>query len=427
VRYAIANTPYEGNFGFLRQAARACILERKISVENNYSSLGQGVAALACFGISKIFPVFDSANSWQVLLGKTTHLLQVHALKDISLSIPKGQIVGILGRNGSGKSTLLRVLAGNYQPTSGRVVTNGSLSGLFELGGLGNVYLKGTDYARRVLTLQGAKKSELQTLIADIRDFSELGESFEQSIHTYSSGMEARLYFATATALQYDIYLIDEALSVGDEHFQNKCWQRIRERLTKGASGIIVTHDWTAVLKLCETAHIMNKGQIISSGNSEDVVRKYLDLSTEDFLSGVKFDPQLPTNWTVQSGEDTELLIPIDVTELVSMEFAYSIESLVIGVGWEAMLLSNYYTFTPTRLGKNIIKLNIPRFPLAIGHYYFAIFLATTPKATDSEPRRAYDARGWTYGNRLDLIVEGASDKNVTQLPMEWKQLEVVH
>ena len=404
----------------------AYIVERKTKVETGHSNSGQGIAALSCFGVSKIFPVFDHGNTWQLLLGKTTHSQQVTALKDISLSVPKGQIVGILGRNGSGKSTLLRVIAGTYQASSGQVFTNGTLSGLFELGGLGNVYLTGADYARRVLTLQGANKSDLATLITEIKEFSELGNNFERSIHTYSSGMAARLYFATATALKYDIYLIDEALSVGDEHFQNKCWQRMRELLTQGASGILVTHDWTAVLKLCQTAHIMSRGHILASGNSEYIVRKYLDINTDDFLAGAKFSQDLPTTWVVQSGQDAELLIPIDVTESVAVDFGYSIESLVIGVGWEIMLLTTHH---PLQLnaGRNVIRVKIPKFPLAPDRYYLSLFLSTMLKDNDLSGRKGYDARGWTYGNRLDLIVEGNSSKSATLIPMQWKQLEVIH
>jgi lipopolysaccharide transport system ATP-binding protein len=395
-------------------------------VKTDHSNSGQGIAALSCFGVSKIFPVFDHGNTWQLLLGKTIHSQKVTALEDISLSVPKGQIVGILGRNGSGKSTLLRVIAGTYQASSGQVFTNGTLSGLFELGGLGNVHLTGEDYARRVLTLQGAKKTELEALIREIKEFSELENNFERSIHTYSSGMAARLYFATATALKYDIYLIDEALSVGDEHFQNKCWQRMRELLTQGASGILVTHDWTAVLRLCQTAHIMNRGHILASGNSEDIVRKYLDINTDDFLAGAKFPLDLPTTWIVQSGQDAELLIPIDANESITVDFAYSIESLVIGVGWEIMLLTTHH---PLQLnaGRNVIRVKIPKFPLAPDRYYLSLFLSTTLKDNDLSGRKGYDARGWTYGNRLDLIVEGNSSKSATLIPMQWKQLEVIH
>ena len=395
-------------------------------MKTDHSNSGQGIAALSCFGVSKIFPVFDNGNTWQLLLGKTTHSQQVTALEDIYLSVPKGQIVGILGRNGSGKSTLLRVIAGTYHPTSGRVYTDGALSGLFELGGLGNVYLTGADYARRVLTLQGAKNKELEALITEIKEFSELGNNFERSIHTYSSGMAARLYFATATALKYDIYLIDEALSVGDEHFQNKCWQRMRQLLTQGASGILVTHDWTAVLKLCQTAYIMNRGHVLASGNSEDIVRQYLGLNTDDFLDGAKFASDLATTWVAQSGQDAEFLIPIYVTEAVPMDFAYSIESLVIGKGWESMLLINHYTIEPN-IGRNVIRVRIPKFPLAPSRYYFSIFLSTVLKENDLQGRKGYDARGWTYGNRLDLVVEGNLSKSATLIPMQWKQLEVMY
>ncbi len=388
------------------------------------SKLGQGLASLSCYGVCKIFPIYDGGASWRILLGNAKSDKNIVALDNISLTVPKGKIVGILGRNGSGKSTLLRILGGNYTPTSGKIIQNGDLSGLFELGGLGNTYLTGLDYAKRLLMLQGAKSSQLKYLIEDIHNFSELGANFERPIFTYSTGMAARLYFATATALQHDLYLIDEALSVGDEHFQNKCWRRMRERLTKGASGVLVTHDWTAILRLCEEACIMKHGQIVEFGPSEDIVRSYLNLSTEEFAEGAKFSLELPKVWTAKSGQDTEFCFPIELTKAVPVVFSYSIEFLWVGFGWEILLMDSNIPVTST-IGKHQISLKIPRLPLAPGRYYLNVFLSSPKSHNPSVATTVYDTRGWTYGNRLDLIVQGSQKSSSTILPLTWKKLEI--
>jgi lipopolysaccharide transport system ATP-binding protein len=394
-------------------------------LQKSTSNLGQGIAALSCCGVGKVFPVYDNGSSWRFFFGNPAGQKSVVALDNISLTVPKGKIVGVIGRNGSGKSTLLRVLGGNYTATSGRIFRNGDLTGLFELGGVGNPNLTGLEYAKRLLTLQGTKSAKLKSLIEDIWDFSELEADFERPIYTYSTGMAARLFFATATAMQYDIYLIDEALSVGDEHFQNKCWHRIRERLAMGASGVLVTHDWTAILRLCEEACILERGHMTEYGASEEIVRSYLKLSTPKFVEGAKFSPHLPQVWTTQAGQDAEFCFPVELTQPFSVAFAYSIEFLWVGVGWQILLLNTDIPVAST-IGKHQVRLRIPRLPLAPGHYYLNIFLSAPPKVPgSSEPRVCYDARGWTYGNRLDLIVEGSPRASSAILPLTWKRVEI--
>jgi len=401
------------------------VTSQAFPVQRYQASKGQGIAALGCYGVSKVFPVYDRGTSWHIIFSNPAQQKGVKALNNISLTVPKGQIVGVLGRNGSGKSTLLRLLGGNYTPTSGQIFREGDLSGLFELGGIGNPYLTGLEYAQRLLTLQGVKSSQLKSLLEDIREFSELEAYFDRPIHSYSSGMAARLYFATATALQHDIYLIDEVLSVGDEHFQNKCWQRIREQLSNGASGVLVTHDWTAILKLCEEACILNRGDMIEFGPSEAVVQSYLGLSPAEFEEGAKFSPELPQIWKATSGHNAEFCFPVDLTKPVPVVFAYSIEFFRVGVGWEILLLDNNIPVA-CEVGHYQLYLTIPCCPLAPGNYYLNIFLAEELSPDATKPRVAYDARGWTYGNRLDLIVEGSPRSSSTLLPLTWKKLEII-
>ena len=227
------------------------------------------MVAVSCHGVTKRFALVGAGQVWQIALGSLGSVGSFEALHDVTIDVPQGQFVGVLGRNGAGKSTLLRVIGGVYPVDKGSIAINGALSGLYELGIVGNAQATGREYANRLLTIHGFSRRERADMILDIHDFSELGDRFEDPVQTYSAGMGARLYFSTATAGQYSVYLLDEILSVGDQHFQAKCWRRLKDRLSCGASGILVTHDWSSVLQLCQTAHVIDRGRIIFSGSPE--------------------------------------------------------------------------------------------------------------------------------------------------------------
>ena len=151
--------------------------------------------ALRCIDIEKTYPIKSDKHVWRAFLGMMEHSEGevIYALKGVTLDVPKGRIVGIMGKNGAGKSTLLRVLGGIYPPTSGRIEVHGQVVGLFELGGVSNPNLTGREYATRYLRIMGASsKKSLASLLQDIQGFSELAQAFEQRIRTYSSGMAAR-------------------------------------------------------------------------------------------------------------------------------------------------------------------------------------------------------------------------------------------
>ncbi len=386
------------------------------------STTPRGVAALSCVGVSKVFPILAGGASWRIAFGMPPNGKKVVALKDVSLTVPKGTIVGILGRNGAGKSTLLRILAGVYSVSSGRVWREGAVSGLFELGGIGHRFMTGREYTRRALLLQGAQVSQLSALLDDVHEFSELEVAFDAPIYTYSTGMTARLYFASATAVQHDIYLIDEILTVGDEHFRNKCWVRMRDRLSRGASGILVTHDWSAVLKLCEVCHVLDRGRIVESGPSDRIVRSYLGLVKPDPRT-VRFSPDNPMTYTAQSLRDTDFRFCIELAEQVSVALGYSIETLRLGVGWEILLLADNLPVC-AEIGRNEVELRIPRLPLSAGRYYLNLFLTSRELQGDLGPVQCGDVRGWTYGNPIELTVEGASRDSSTILPVVWERKE---
>lgn len=375
--------------------------------------------ALWCQKLCKRFQLVDAGDAWRIIFGIEKPHEQFEALHDVSLVVPKGRIVGVLGHNGAGKSTLLRVLGGVYPPTAGVVHINGEIAGLYELGGLGSRFLTGREYALRMLGYLGVIGSSLPELLADIREFSELSEHFERPISTYSSGMATRLYFATATAIERDVYLIDELLSVGDEYFQAKCWRRIRERLTHGASGVLVTHDWSAVIKLCERSYILDRGKITLSGPSDEVIAQYLRLEAPS--RDVARFGHMERTVEAQTGEDLRLTIPLEMLEPASVEFAFSIEFLRLGFGWEILILSDYHPVSGVP-GLQTLTIQIPRFPLAPNRYSLNLFLRKWNESHTAVV--ACDQRTWTSGNGLELSVHGTQCAALVRLPMNLRVVE---
>lgn len=379
--------------------------------------------AIICEKVSKEFYILDDKLSWRIIFRDIKEPLDsFNALTNVDLFVPKGKFVGILGRNGAGKSTLLRLLGGVYPPTTGIVKTYGAVSGLFEMGGMGSRRLTGQAYAARYFDMFGISRQKRRELIDNIREFSELGSYFKKPLYTYSAGMLARLYFSTATELQQEIYLVDELLSVGDEHFQSKCWKRLRERFTNGASGVLVTHDWSAILKLCEFSYILDKGVIQTSGCSELMVQRYLRLpkpSKEyaEFLIN-------PEGYLSKSGKNSEFVFNLLVKKEVNLALSYSVELFRSGFGWDIILLNEDYVPLACTLGNNTVKITIPRLPLVSGEYYLNIFLKSLDEHVDSHQ---LDSRSWTYGNGIKLKVQGLNSLATTLLPWSIEFKEVSH
>lgn len=200
------------------------------------------------------------------------------ALRDITFEVKKGEIVGIIGRNGSGKSTLLQIICGTLTPTSGTVETNGRVAALLELGsgfnpeftGRENVYLNGA--------VLGLSKEELDARFDDIATFADIGQFIDQPVKMYSSGMYVRLAFAVQACTDPDILIVDEALAVGDEKFQRKCFSRLEELNSKGTSILFVSHSASQIIELCERVILLESGTQVMYAHSPRVVRAYQKL-----------------------------------------------------------------------------------------------------------------------------------------------------
>lgn len=227
-------------------------------------------------GISKRFKLYASpADRLKELLLRKQFHVNYGALDHVSFEVKDGETLGVIGRNGAGKSTLLKILTGVTLPDSGTIDINGKITGLLELGtgfnpeqtGLQNIYDNGL-----LLSMTAREIAEKREAIID---FSELGDFINEPIKTYSSGMVMRLAFSIAIHAEPKCFVVDEALSVGDAHFQQKCTKRIKEFRAQGGSIIFVSHDMNSIKALCNKVLLLDKGRVLSLGDPESVVNDY--------------------------------------------------------------------------------------------------------------------------------------------------------
>lgn len=219
-------------------------------------------------------PVDRMKESLHPLRKKYHH--DFYALNDVSFDVKKGETVGIIGKNGSGKSTLLKIITGVLTPTSGSVQVNGKVSALLELGagfnpeftGIENVYFNGS--------IMGYSKAEMDEKIDDILSFADIGEFIYQPVKVYSSGMFVRLAFSVAVNVEPDIFIVDEALSVGDMFFQQKCILRMRKMMDNGVTTLFVSHDPGTIQSLCNRGVLLQNGLVKMIGDAKDVSFEYL-------------------------------------------------------------------------------------------------------------------------------------------------------
>ena len=228
----------------------------------------------------------------QRLAGQPTkqYFREFWALKDVSFEVKKDETVGIIGRNGSGKSTLLQMICGTLSPTSGSIQTNGRIAALLELGSGFNPEFTGRENVYMNAAVLGLSKEEVDKRFDDIAAFADIGQFIEQPVKTYSSGMAVRLAFAVAINVDPEILVVDEALSVGDFIFQQKCYKRIKELQDSGSSILLVSHDLSLIVQFCNTAHVIKNGRILFSGGAKDAAGFYKQLYASSNKEHIKND-----------------------------------------------------------------------------------------------------------------------------------------
>lgn len=197
------------------------------------------------------------------------------ALRDVSFHVKPGEVVGIVGRNGSGKSTLLQMICGTLSPTRGQVSVRGRVAALLELGSGFNPEFSGRENVYLNAAVIGLTRLEIDARFDEIVEFADIGEFIDQPVKTYSSGMSVRLAFAVAINTDPDILIVDEALAVGDELFQRKCFSKIEALRSKGVTILFVSHAGGTVIELCDRALLLDAGQLLMDGSPRAVVSMY--------------------------------------------------------------------------------------------------------------------------------------------------------
>ena len=200
----------------------------------------------------------------------------LHVLKDINLEIDKGESVALIGVNGSGKSTLLKLMTKIIYPNKGKITVNGKLTSLLELGAGFHEDFTGRENIYFNASIFGLTRNEIDERLDEIISFSELGDFIDNPVRTYSSGMYMRLAFSIAINVQAEILLIDEILAVGDQHFQDKCFDKLIELKKAGKTIVIVTHSMDQVKRFCDRAVWLHKGKIRKDGKVREVLEEYI-------------------------------------------------------------------------------------------------------------------------------------------------------
>lgn len=316
---------------------------------------------------------------------------EVWALKNISLTIKKGETIGIIGDNGSGKSTLLKIISGITTPTEGSIKVNGRICSIIELGAGFHPDLTGKENVYLNATLLGLTKKEIDKKYKEIVDFADIGKFIDQPVRTYSSGMTMRLGFSVAVHLDPDILLIDEVLAVGDEEFQGKSFRQIQTFKQLSKTIIIVSHNLFILENTCSKLLLMSKGKIQKIGNPKEVIEYYLHFYQSKSI--------LPMN-NITPRKNIEKLINIHSINIFNYKrvkkYKFNVDECLIAVlEYENLLKpikisfgltiyditnTNLYGFSTkpilTEKGKGKVEFVIPRLPPTKGALTFVFDIA---------------------------------------------------
>ena len=398
-----------------------------------------GYVELKCIG--KIFPYRKNSGM------EICDARGFHALKDISIKVPEGSILGIIGRNGAGKTTLLSIIAGTLSPTDGERLVEGKAIGLFNLGigfqdaltGKDNIFLNGA--------LLGATKKELSEKISSIIEFSELGDFINMPLGTYSRGMRLRLAFSIIANIDFDILLVDEVLAVGDIPFQAKCYEKFIDFKKQGKTLVMTGQDMDVMSRFCDKIAVLNHGSLVFEGKPQEAIDRYYHLlNSENFFVGpVKKDVKLientkkwsdnPDDWGKKYGTKEVVIESVSFInklgrrcksiksqESLKIKVYFNVESKVknIHFGIAIFRKDGVYCYGPnTEFDKYFVPelnsgyrgyfiLNFRRFFLAPGEYRFSVAI------WDKDEHIPFDYHNAYY----NFIISGRNpDKSLLEMP----------
>ena len=322
--------------------------------------------AISIRNVSKKFRLFRSSKE-RLLEALHPFRKQYHqefwALHDVTFDIHRGEVIGILGQNGSGKSTLLQIICSVMQATQGKVQASGRISALLELGAGFNPEFTGRDNVLLNGAITGISRKEMLRKLPEIEEFANIGEFFDRPVKTYSSGMYVRVAFAAAIHVDPEILVVDEALSVGDIKFQEKCFRKMEEFRSNGHTIVLVTHSTGLVEQLCDRAIVLEHGTVEYVGDPQSAVNKYESILFPRKTGVGKSEEQLPVNGLTTAG-----------TKDTTSDSAASIDDI------------NQYD---SSMGKLLQQ-----------------FLAESPKSDQCSLRRSYNASELRFGDGGGEIVD---------------------
>ena len=305
---------------------------------------------IAVCNISKKFKLYQSPSHRlkEIVLRRCYHKV-FQALNDISFEVGEGETLGIVGQNGAGKSTLLKVLTGILIPDSGTVEVNGKITGLLELGTGFNPEFSGMENIFLNATYLGLSRGEIEERLERVIAFTELGDFIQEPIKTYSSGMIMRLAFSVAIHADPQAFVVDEALSVGDAYFEQKCMRKIKEFKDGGGAIIFVSHDMNAVKVLCDSAILLDHGLTIDYGTPKDIIDFYHGMILQKTHQG---DIELKTN-KIEHVKEKHMLFHESTTgevELVDFQFKNNDGEFISYIVSENVLVINFKIKTARHL-----------------------------------------------------------------------------
>jgi ABC-type polysaccharide/polyol phosphate transport system ATPase subunit len=406
---------------------------------------GASSSAILCRGLGKSYRMYAKPihRVYELLVPGLKKHTDFWAVRNVYLDIPPGSTVGIIGENGAGKSSLLKLLTGITRPSEGEVVVRGRVASLLELGAGFHPEFSGRDNIHLNCSILGMRPEEIEERFPKIVEFSELGDFIDRPVKTYSSGMYVRLGFSVAASVDPDVLMIDEALSVGDEHFRGKCINRLNEFRERGKTIVFVSHDMGAVKTMCEQVVLMDKGEIVGQGTAEKVADEYLKRAHErgnQRLSALHRSGSTYPRWgsgeievhTLElvgaRGEATHVFRTGDpFTVRMRFKAHRSAKRPVFGVGiyrsdgtyvngtnhdWRKQPI----VLDEIREGEEgVAELSVPELPLLIGQYYLTIYLYDHSKAAPTPIDQQ------EHAVTFEVIDADRQQHGMIYLPTEWR------
>ncbi|ACB51441.1 putative ABC transporter, ATP binding protein [Crocosphaera subtropica ATCC 51142] len=361
----------------------------------------KGVSKKFCRSLKRslFYGVQDIAGELLGIRGEKNELRhkEFWALSDVSFDLRRGETIGLVGKNGSGKTTLLRIIAGLIKPDAGYVDVYGIVAPLIALGAGFNPILTGKENIYANMSILGLSKKEIDERFDEVIDFAEIEDAIDAPVQTYSSGMAARLGFASAIYTEPEILLVDEVLAVGDSKFRGKCFQKLHDLRQKGTTFLLVSHDSHTVLTVCERAVYLQKGELIEVGDTQSVITHYeKDLFLNVTESPSKNHPIKSINTNQQfaitsiffrneddeiidvptTGEPTYLCVTCQVKEtLTNVGLTFSIKGMAEG-GDQVLLMNSLHDERSLSFssGKQEVRLEMPYLGLKLGAYVLDVY-----------------------------------------------------